>query len=279
MGRLRAAGHEITQLVRRPATKPEQVTWDPAAPVRLPDDTAAVINLCGASIGHRWTDAYRRELRDSRLHPTTTLARAVAAQRIPVLLNASGVGFYGDTGDREVTEQSGPGDTSDFLVGLNVEWEAAADAASPQRIVLLRTGLPVQADGGFLKPQLLPFRLGIGGKLGNGRQWVPWISLADWLEAVMFLLDNDIHGPVNLVGPHPVTNAEWTRALAHALHRPALMPIPKFGVRMLFGEYAMEGYRSMKVKPEVLMTQGFTFQHATAQAALQSALGQQPMTQ
>ncbi len=271
MHRLWAAGHEVTQLVRRPATKPEQVTWDPSQRLRLPDDTAAVINLCGASIGHRWTDAYRRELRDSRLRPTTTLAEAVVTQRIPVLLNASGVGFYGDTGDREVTESSGPGDTGDFLVGLNVAWEAAAEAAA-QRIVLLRTGLPLHADGGFLKPQLLPFRLGVGGKLGSGRQWVPWISLADWIEAVMFLLDNDIHGPVNLVGPNPVTNAEWTQALAQALHRPAIMPIPKFAVRTLFGEYAMEGYRSMRVKPEVLLTQGFTFQHETAQAALADAL-------
>jgi uncharacterized protein (TIGR01777 family) len=269
---LRAAGHDVTQLVRRRAGKPDEMTWDPAGPIRLPDDTAAVINLCGASIGHRWTESYKRELRDSRLVPTATLARAVAAQGIPVLVNASGVGVYGDTGDREVTERSAPGDPGDFLVGLNIEWEAAALAASPQRVVLLRTGLPVDAHGGSLKPQLLPFRLGIGGKLGNGRQWVPWISLEDWLRATMFVLEHDVDGPVNLVGPKPVTNAEWTHTLAQLLHRPALMPVPKLGVRLLYGEYALEGYRSMRVKPQVLLSQGFTYRHATVEAALRNAL-------
>jgi uncharacterized protein (TIGR01777 family) len=272
MQRLRAAGHEITQLVRRAPAKPGQVTWDPAQPIRLPEDTDAVVNLCGANIGHRWTQAYRHEIRDSRVRPTTTLAEAVAAQRIPVQINASGVGVYGDSGDREVTERSPHGDPGDFLVGVNLEWEAAARAASPQRVVLLRTGLPLDRSGGFLKPQLLPFRLGVGGKLGHGRQWVPWISLPDWLDAVMFVLEHEIDGPVNLVGPHPVTNAEWTRVLARALHRPALMPVPHFGVRLLYGEYADEGYRSFRVKPEVLLTQGFTFRHGTAEAALRQAL-------
>jgi uncharacterized protein (TIGR01777 family) len=272
MRRLRAAGHEVTQLVRRGTTKPEQVTWDPAEPIHLPDDTGAVINLCGASIGHRWTDAYRREIRESRVRPTATLAQAVAAQGIPVLINASGVGIYGDTGDREVTEQSPPGDASEFLVGVNIEWEAAALAASSQRVVFLRTGLPIDQAGGFLKPQLLPFRLGVGGKLGNGRQWVPWISLTDWLNAAMFVLEHEIDGPVNMVGPEPVTNAEWTKALGQALHRPALMPVPRLAVRILFGEYSDEGYRSMRVKPQALLAEGFTFTHSTAREALQHAL-------
>ena len=272
MRSLRAAGHDITQLVRRPATQPGQVTWDPAKPIRLPDDTAAVFNLCGANLGHRWTPSYKRELRDSRLGSTATLARAVAAQGVPVLVNASGVTVYGDTGDREMTERSAPADPSDFLIGLNIAWEAAAMAAKSQRVVLLRTGLPVDADGGSLKPQLLPFRLGIGGKLGDGRQWVPWISLDDWLRAAIFVLEHEIDGPVNMVGPTPVTNAEWTATLAKLLHRPAFFPVPKLGVRVLYGEYAMEGYRSMRVKPEVLLSQGFTYRHATLEAALRHAL-------
>jgi uncharacterized protein (TIGR01777 family) len=270
--RLRAAGHDVTQLVRRPSAKPGEMFWDPAGPVRLPDNADAVINLCGANLGHRWTASYKRELRGSRLLPTATLARAVASQRIPVLVNASGVTIYGDTGDREVTEGSAHGDPSDFLIGLGIEWEEAARTASPQRVVLLRTGLPVDAHGGSLKPQLLPFRLGIGGKLGDGRQWVPWISLHDWLRATIFTLEHDVDGPVNMVGPKPVTNAEWTHTLAKLMHRPALMPVPKLGVRLLYGEYAMEGYRSMRVKPEVLLSQGFTYRHATVEMALRYAL-------
>lgn len=272
MRRLRAAGHEVTQLVRRPATKPEQVTWDPAEPIRLPDDTGAVINLCGASIGHRWTKRYKREIRDSRVRPTATLAQAVAAQRIPVMVNASGVDFYGDTGDREVTERSPHGDPNEFLVDLALDWEGAARAAAPQRVVMLRTGLPLHASGGFLKPQLLPFRLGVGGRLGTGRQWIPWISLDDWLSAAMFVLEHQLEGPVNMVGPEPVTNTVWTRALAKALHRPGFFPVPKLGVRILYGEYAMEGYRSRRVKPGVLAAQGFTFAHDTVDAALRWAL-------
>jgi uncharacterized protein len=270
--RLRSAGHEVTQLVRRPATQPGQLQWDPAGPVRLPDGTDAVINLCGAGIGHRWTAPYKREIRASRVGPTSALARAVVTQRIPVLVNASGVGIYGDTGDREVTEQSAHGDAREYLVGVNLEWERAAWGAAPQRVVLLRTGLPVDRSGGFLAAQLLAFRMGIGGKLGDGRQWVPWISLTDWLDAATFVVEREIDGPVNVVGPAPVTNAQWTKALAKALHRPALMPVPRLGVRLLFGEYAEEGYRSFRVKPGTLVAQGFTFRHGTVEAALREAL-------
>ena len=163
--------------------------WDPAGPVTLPEDTAAVINLCGANIGHRWTESYRRELRDSRVVPTTTLAKAVAAQGIGVLINSSGVGSYGDTGDTEVTEDSPAFKGDDFLSKVSVEWEGAdppgrrcggAGSSCCARV------LPISADGGFLKPQLLPFKLGVGGKLGSGKQWVPWVSFIDWLRAVQF---------------------------------------------------------------------------------------------
>jgi uncharacterized protein len=268
-----SAGHEVTQLVRRPATKPDQVTWDPAEPITLPAGTDAVINLCGVSIGHRWTQSYRDLIRSSRIVPTATLSQAVARQGIPLLINASAVGFYGETGDRAVDEGSGPGD--DFLARLAIDWEAAtrpaADAGA--RVVRLRTGMPLDKSGGFLKPQLLPFRLGIGGKLGSGAQWIPWISRRDWLRSAMFVLaEPRIDGPVNLVGPDPVTNAEFTKALARALHRPALMPVPRLGVRILFGEYAEEGYRSLRVMPKVLRDSGFKYEYATLTGALAEAL-------
>lgn len=271
---LAAAGHEVTQLVRRPAVEPDQLQWDASGPVTLPDDTGAVVNLCGAGIGHRWTKSYKALIRSSRIVPTTRLAQAVARQDIPVLISSSGVGFYGETGDRIVDEGSGPGD--DFLARLAVDWEAATRPAreAGSRVVLLRTGLPLDRDGGFLKPQLLPFRLGVGGKLGSGRQWIPWIALKDWLRAARFVLSNDgIEGPVNLAGPEPVTNADATRALAKALNRPAIFPVPKLGVRILFGKYATEeGYRSLRVMPKVLRDNGFDYEYPTFTSALEEAL-------
>lgn len=271
---LAAAGHEVTQLVRRPAVEPDQWQWDPeAGQVTLPEDTGAVVNLCGAGIGHRWTKSYKALIRSSRIVPTTRLAQSVARQDIPLFVSSSGVGFYGETGDRIVDEGSGPGD--DFLARLAVDWEAATRPAreAGSRVVLLRTGLPLDKDGGFLKPQLLPFRLGIGGRLGSGRQWIPWIALKDWLRAAMFVMSKDIEGPVNVAGPEPVTNAELTKALAKALHRPAIFPVPKLGVRIVFGEYAAEeGWRSLRVMPKVLRDNGFEYEYPTFTSALGEAL-------
>jgi uncharacterized protein (TIGR01777 family) len=271
---LKSAGHEVTQLVRRPATKPDQQMWNPAEPVTLPGDTAAVINLCGVNIGHRWTESYRRELRDSRVVPTTTLAKAVAAQGIELLLNSSGVGSYGDTGQQEVTEESPAFTGDDFLSQISREWEDATRPAAEAgaRVVVLRTGLPISTQGGFLKPQLLPFKLGVGGKLGSGKQWVPWISFTDWLRAMQFAIgDKQIEGPLNIVGPNPVTNAEFTKELGKALHRPTFMFVPKLAVQVLYGEYANEGYRSLRVKPQVLLSRGFRFEHPTVDRALKAA--------
>ncbi len=271
---LKTAGHDVTQLVRRPAAKPDEVTWHPAEPVTLPEDTAAVINLCGVGIGHRWTEAYRKEVLDSRVIPTTTLAKAVAAQKIGLLVNASGVGSYGDTGNREVTEASPAFTGDDFLSKVSVQWEGATRYAAEAgaRVVLLRTGLPISAQGGFLGPQLLPFKLGVGGKLGDGKQWVPWVSFIDWLRAVQFALgDNEIEGPLNIVGPNPVTNAQFTKELGKALHRPTFMFVPKLAVQVLYGEYANEGYRSLRVKPQVLLARGFRFEHPTVDQALRAA--------
>lgn len=271
---LQAAGHEVIQLVRREATKPEQLSWDPAKPIELPKDTAAVINLCGAGVGdRRWTDKYREEIRDSRVTSTTTLADAVARQGTTVFINASGVGFYGDNKDREVDESSPAGD--DFLAGVVVEWEAAAARASAAgcRVVVLRTGWPLDRRGGFLQPQLLPFKLGVGGKLGDGRHWIPWISLTDWLRAAQFVLASDaISGPVNMVGPSPVTNAEFTKALARALHRPAIFRIPRHALRVLYGQFGDEVFTSLRVLPKALRDNGFEYKHSTLPQALDAAL-------
>ncbi|WP_117215571.1 TIGR01777 family oxidoreductase [Allorhizocola rhizosphaerae] len=271
MPALRAAGHEVTQLVRRPPARPEQRRWDPVAGVvDLPEDTDAVINLCGAGVAdRRWNDEVKRDLRDSRVVPTKLLAR----QGIPLLVNASGVGFYGDTGDRVVDESAGPGD--DFLARLAIDWEGATDAAreAGARVINLRTGNVLHRSSGFLKPQLLPFRLGIGGRLGSGRQWVPWISRNDWVRAVLHIVADDrISGPVNLVGPAPVTNAEFTKAFARAVHRPAVFPIPRLAIKVLYGEFANEAFRSFRVVPKVLPDNGFRHEQAALERALDLAL-------
>ncbi|GHJ45082.1 hypothetical protein Cs7R123_24240 [Catellatospora sp. TT07R-123] len=271
---LQAHGHEVVQLVRRPAGHPSERQWDPAGPIRLPDGTDAVVNLCGVGVGdRRWTEQYQALILSSRIVPTATLARAVAEQRIPLLVNASGVGYYGDTGDREVTESSPAGD--DFLAEVSQHWERATGPASDAgaRVVLLRTGYPLHRDGGFLKAQLVPFKMGVGGRLGSGRQWVPWISLADWLGAALHVLGDDrIDGPVNMVGPEPVTNTQFTKAFGAELHRPTLLPIPKAALKMLYGEFGNEAFRSLRVLPTVLKETAYPYQHRTLSLALRAAL-------
>jgi uncharacterized protein (TIGR01777 family) len=279
--RLRTAGHEVTRLVRRDPAGADEVRWDPAAG-RI--DTAVlstvdvVVNLAGAGVGdRRWTDAYKRTLWASRVDSTQTLARALAglpADRRPaVLLNASAVGFYGDTGDRAVDEESAPGEG--FFPDLCRAWEAATSPAADAgiRVVCMRTGFPLHRSGGLLKPMLLPFRFGVGGRLGNGRQYVPWISLADWLSAAEFVLArDDVAGPVNFTGPDPVTNAAFTRALARQLRRPAVMPVPRLALRALLGEFGNEAVTGQRVLPAVLTRAGFRFRHANVEAALRAAL-------
>lgn len=277
---LRRAGNTVSRLVRRPARTPDEASWDPATGQLDPAVVAAadaVINLAGAGVGdRRWTAAYKRLIRSSRVDSAGTLAATIAqlpaADRPRALLQSSAVGWYGDTGDREVTEDSPAG--SGFLADVCRVWEAAARPAEDAgvRVVLLRTGLPLDVEGGLLKPQLLPFKLGVGGKLGSGRQWVPWISLADWLAAAAFLLERDVAGPVNVVGPRPVTNAEFTGAFAQQLHRPAIMPIPAVGLRLALGEFAGEALRGQRVLPEALSQAGFGWRHPTLEAALRAAL-------
>ncbi|SCL59989.1 hypothetical protein GA0070617_4256 [Micromonospora yangpuensis] len=279
--RLGTDGHQVTRLVRRPARSGDERRWNPSAGQLDPAVVAeadAVVNLAGAGVGdRRWTDDYRRLIRTSRVDSTGTLARAIAglpaADRPKLLLNASAVGWYGDTGDRVVEEDAPAGEG--FLADVCRVWEAATRPAEDAgvRVVRLRTGLPLHRDGGLLKPQLLPFKLGVAGRLGSGRQWLPWISMADWLAVAVFLLDrDDLAGPVNGVGPAPVTNAEFTREFARQLHRPAIVPIPALALKVVLGGFAQEALTSTRVLPGVLSGAGFEYRHPDLASALHAAL-------
>jgi uncharacterized protein (TIGR01777 family) len=279
--RLAAADHDVLYLVRRVPTSAREIRWAPDRHELNPAaiaDADIVVNLAGAGVGdRRWTAAYKAKLRSSRIDTTATIAKIIAS--IPnrsqprALLNSSAVGFYGDTGDTAVDETSPPGEG--FLADLCREWEAAAAPATEAgvRVALLRTGFPLDASGGLLKPLLIPFRLGVGGRLGSGHQWLPWISLTDWVDAVRFLMDHEeLSGPVNLVGPAPSTNEEFTRVLAEVLHRPAVVPVPKVALRTLIGEFGGEAVASQRVLPGVLTKAGFAFRHPELDSALRAAL-------
>ncbi|WP_432829649.1 TIGR01777 family oxidoreductase [Dactylosporangium sp. CA-092794] len=274
---LRQAGHRVIPLVRRPP-RPGEVRWDPEAGVLDGSVVAAadaVVNLAGAGVGDkRWTAQYKKVLLDSRVDSTQTLARAIAAAptKPQVLLNSSAVGYYGDTGDRAVDETSPAGEG--FLADLCKVWEAATRPAEDAgtRVALLRTGLPLDREGGLLRPLYLQFRFFAGGRMGSGRQYLPWISVPDWLDAVSFTLERELSGPVNLTGPEPVTNAEFSAALARTLHRPNLVPVPGFALRAAVGEFGGEALVSQRVMPAVLVREGFRFTHQTVDEALQQAV-------
>ncbi|MFY1624263.1 TIGR01777 family oxidoreductase [Micromonospora sp. WMMD735] len=279
--RLTDEGHQVVRLVRRSPRTPDEQRWDPTAGQLDPAVVAgadAVVNLAGAGVGdRRWTDDYRRVIRSSRVDTTTTLAVTIAgmpaADRPPVLLNSSAVGWYGNTGDRVVEEDAPAGEG--FLADVCRVWEAATRPAEDAgvRVVRLRTGLPLHRDGGLLKPQLLPFKLGVAGRLGSGRQWLPWISLRDWLDGTVFLLTaGEVAGAVNVVGPNPVTNAEFTREFARQLHRPAIVPIPAVALKVALGGFAQEALTSTRVLPAVLTRAGFSWTHPELPAALHAAL-------
>ncbi|MGH3998808.1 MAG: TIGR01777 family oxidoreductase, partial [Pseudonocardiaceae bacterium] len=228
---LRQAGHEVLRLVRRRPGAPDERAWDPSAATMdadTLDGTDAVVNLCGSPMATgRWSGERKQAIRDSRIGPTEVLATAVAEHRVPVLINASGVNYYGDTGNREVDEHAPLG--SGFLAEVCRDWEAATAAAqrAGARVVHVRTA-PVISPSGGLIGQLKPlFALGLGGRLGSGWQYMPWISLDDEVGAIRFVLENDaISGPVNLTGPVPVTNAEFTKAMGEAMRRPTLLVVP-----------------------------------------------------
>ena len=276
---LRADGHDVHRLVRREPRGADETRWDPARGHLDPTAVTgadAVVNLAGANInGRRWTTAYKKVLIDSRVDTTATLATAIAAadRRPAVLLNASGIHFYGDRGDRTVDEQDPPG--TGFLADLCRTWEAAAAPAEDAgvRVVHLRTSFPLDRDGGLLKPLLLVFRLGGGGRLASGRQYMPWISLPDWLGATTMLLERqDIAGPVNLTGPEPATNAEFTAALGRAVHRPTLVPVPAFALRAALGELGDWAVASLRATPGVLTTAGYAFRHRSVSSAIRWAV-------
>ncbi|GIJ81157.1 TIGR01777 family oxidoreductase [Micromonospora phaseoli] len=276
-----ADGHQVTRLVRRPPRAVDERQWSPSAAQLDPAlvaESDAVVNLAGAGVGdRRWNDRYKQLIRSSRVDTTSTLATTIAglpaADRPEVLVNSSAIGWYGNTGDRVVEEDAPAGEG--FLADVSRVWEAATRPAEDAgvRVVRLRTGLPLHRDGGLLKPQLLPFRLGIAGRLGSGRQWIPWISMTDWLNATTFLLARaDLAGPVNVVGPAPVTNAEFTRELARQLNRPAVIPIPTLALKVALGGFAQEALTSTRVLPGVLNRAAFSFRHPDLPTALHAAL-------
>lgn len=276
---LRTADHRVLRIVRRAAAGRDEVTWDPDSgdfdPTVL-DGVDAVVNLCGVGVGDkRWSGAFKQSLRDSRIDPTEVISAAVAEAGVPVLVNASAVGYYGDTRDRIVDESSPAG--KGFLAQLCVDWEAATLPAqeSGTRVVLARTGLVLSPGGGVLGRLRPLFALGLGGRLGGGRQYMPWISLEDQVRALLFAInDGRLAGPVNFTGPAPVTNAEFTAALGRALGRPAPWPVPGFALKTLIGEFAEEGLLGgQRAIPAALERAGFSFHHNTIGEALAYAIG------
>jgi uncharacterized protein (TIGR01777 family) len=277
---LSGAGHRVSRLVRRPAGAPDEITWDPA---RATIDTAAlngvdaVVNLAGAGIGdRRWNDARKRELVESRTRSTSLLADTIATLDDPpkVMLSGSAIGYYGDRGDQVLTERSGPG--NDFLADLCQQWEAATAPAEKAgvRVVHLRTGLVLSAHGGALAKLLPLFKLGLGGRMGSGRAYWSWVALQDEVGAIDFLLSHPVHGAVNLTGPRPVTNAEFSRALGAALRRPAVLAVRAFGPKLVVGAELARTllFTSARVVPAALQDAGYTFRYGDVQSALGAAL-------
>jgi uncharacterized protein len=275
---LRSSGHEVVALVRR-APSAGEIQWDPAAgslPADALDGADAVVHLAGAGIGdHRWTDAYKREVLDSRVRSTTLLAERIAAARTkPVFLSGSAIGAYGASDDRELDEHSPFG--TGFLAGVCQHWEAAAAPAveAGARVAFLRTGIVLSTKGGALKKMLPLFRLGVGGKFGKGSQWQSWISLDDEVGAITYLLTEPVSGPVNLTAPNPVTGAQFAKALGAALHRPAVMPVPSFGPKLLLGGELADAllFTGQRVLPRALQRAGYQFRHPQLDTALAAVL-------
>ncbi|MEU0373477.1 TIGR01777 family oxidoreductase [Streptomyces sp. NPDC006283] len=276
---LRADGHEVVRLVRRPPRAGDEVEWDPQ---RQYVDVAglvgceAVVHLAGAGVGdHRWTDAYRKEIRDSRVLGTAAIAEAVASLDVPprVLVSGSAVGYYGDTGDRPVDESAPPGDG--FLPQVCVEWEEAAAAAQEAgvRTAFARTGLVVARHGGAWGRMFPLFKAGLGGRLGSGRQYWSFIALHDEIAALRHLLDTDsLSGPVNLTAPEPVTNREATAAMGRVLHRPTPFAVPRPVLRAALGDMAADVLSSQRALPARLLESGFSFAFPRIDDAIRAAL-------
>ncbi|HWE43772.1 MAG TPA: TIGR01777 family oxidoreductase [Gemmatimonadaceae bacterium] len=278
--RLAAAGHRVIPLTRRSsAAAGESIAWDPARG-ELPADALAgidaVINLAGENVAQRWTDEVKREIRESRVKSTALLARTMQSMESPprVLLSGSAIGIYGDRGNELLDESSAPG--HGFLADVVRVWEDATSELdrADVRVVHLRTGLVLGRHGGALEKMLTPFKLGLGGRIGSGTQVMSWITLDDWTRAVEFLLRaGQVKGPVNLVAPVPVSNAEFTHALGHALGRPTIVAVPETAIRMMFGEMGEATIlASQRVVPTRLLGAGFSFRHETIAEALRAVL-------
>jgi uncharacterized protein (TIGR01777 family) len=268
---LEAHGHEVVAFVRRSPAAGER-EWDgrSLAPDALAD-IDALVHLAGAGVGDKWwTPAYKRTVLSSRIEGTTAVAKAVAAAGTPVLLSSSAIGFYGDTGD-VVTDETGPRGEG-FLAQVCEQWEdATKPAETTARVVHLRTGVVLSTDGGALRKQLPIFKAGLGAPLGTGKQWLSWISIRDEVAAIRHLLTADVSGAVNLVSPAPVTNAQFTKSLGRALHRPTLpVPVPGFVLRTALGGFAEEAVlRGQRLLPAVLQGSGFAFQDHELDSALE----------
>jgi uncharacterized protein (TIGR01777 family) len=277
---LRADGHDVRRLVRRAPAAADERQWEPASGRLDPDVLAevdVVVHLAGAGIGDkRWTQQYKRLVLDSRVEGTSTIARAVAERPAdkPLLLSASGVGYYGDTDEEAVDETAGRG--AGFLADVVERWEQATRAASDAgaRVVLLRSGIVLSPKGGALGKVLPIFKLGLGGRLGSGRQWMSWIALADHIAAIRFLIDQTgISGPVNLTAPEPARNRDYTKAIARAVRRPALLPVPAAALRLALGDFADEGVLvSLRVLPARLEAAGFRGSYDDVDAALRAII-------
>jgi len=278
---LLAGGAQIVRLARpgAPSRAGEQtVPWDPSQPIS-PDAVSgfdAVIHLAGENIVGRWTPAKKARIRDSRIPATTHLAQALAEakQKPGVFLSASAIGYYGNRGDEVLTEDKNPG--SGFTADLAREWELATTSAvnAGIRTIQMRIGVILAASGGALSKMLTPFKMGVGGKIGSGRQWMGWVDLQDILGAIHHLLKTDsLNGPVNLVAPNPVTNAEFTKILASVLSRPAIFPMPAFAARLAFGQMADELLMaSQRVDPSKLIASGYAFRFGDLRTSLKAIL-------
>jgi uncharacterized protein (TIGR01777 family) len=273
---LKARGYEVTRLVRGTANGEDQISWNPAQPIS-PEAVSgfdAVIHLAGESIVGRWTQEKKSKIRDSRVMGTTNLAQTLARakDKPQVLISSSATGYYGDRGNEVLNEESAPG--RGFLPDVCREWEAATKAATDAgiRTVLMRTGVVLSSTGGALGKMLMPFKMGVGGRIGSGRQWMSWIDVQDMVGAIHHILKSDLlQGPVNMVAPKPVTNAEFTRTLASVLSRPAIFPMPAFAVKLVFGEMGETVLLgSQRVEPAQLVASGYPFRFSELRASLEN---------
>ena len=276
VGHLKSEGHTVQRLVRRATVAPDEIQWDPKTgyvDIEALRGVDAVIHLAGVGVGDkRWSKRYKSEILNSRLLGTTAIANAVAEVKPQVFISASAIGWYGDSGNRAVVETDSVG--NDFLAAVCREWEGAADLAGAVRTVKLRTGLVLDPTGGALGRMLPLFRFGLGGKLGSGKQWWSWITLHDVVRAIIFALEHPISGPVNLTTPNPVTNQEFTAALAQAMKRPALFPAPAIALKIALGGFSSEILGSKKVLPNALSDAGFVWDYPHITNALTALIEQ-----